>query len=174
MITDNQSLGELPQEWPGALHYDQEEVEAVSRVARSRSPFRFYGPDLQKEVDQFESEFATYIGVKHCLGVSSGTAALQVALAALGVGPGDEVLLPGYFWVSTVSAVIRSGAIPRLVDVDASFSLNPDDLEKKITERSKAVIMVHMGGVVGQVTRVAEICQKNGLNWSVLWTTFCI
>jgi len=163
MSAENKLLGALPQEWPGAHYYDQEEVEAVSRVARSRSPFRFYGPDLQKEVDQFESEFATHIGVKHCLGVSSGTAALQVALAAMGVGPGDEVLLPGYFWVSTVAAVIRSGAIPRLVDVDNSFSLDPDDLEQKITGRSKAVIMVHMGGVIGQVTRVAEICRKNGL-----------
>ena len=93
---------DLLQEWPGAHHYDHLEEEAVARVARSQSPFRFYGPDLQCEVDQFEAEFADYLGVDHCLGVSSGTAALQIALAAMGVGPGDEVLLPGYFWVSTV------------------------------------------------------------------------
>lgn len=154
---------DLPQEWPGAHYYDHREEEAVARVARARSPFRFYGPDLQGEVDQFESEFADFIGVDHCLGVSSGTAALQIALAAMGVGPGDEVLLPGYFWVSTVSAVVRSGAIPRLVDVDASFSLDPDDLEKKITEKSKAVVMVHMGGVIGNVSGVLELCNKHGL-----------
>lgn len=154
---------DLPQEWPGAHYYDQEEEEAVARVARSHSPFRFYGPDLQGEVDHFESEFAEYIGVRHCLGVSSGTAALQVALSAMGVGPGDEVLLPGYFWVSTVSAVVRSGAIPRLVDVDASFSLDPEDLERKISSRSRVVIMVHMGGVIGNVSRVSDICQKHGL-----------
>jgi len=153
----------LPQEWPGAHYYDHQEEEAVARVARSRSPFRFYGPDPQHEVDKFETEFSEYIGVDHCLGVSSGTAALQIALAAMGVGPGDEVLLPGYFWVSTVSAVVRSGAIPKIVDVDASFSLDPDDLESKISERSKAVIMVHMGGVIGNVNRVLDICKKNNL-----------
>jgi 8-amino-3,8-dideoxy-alpha-D-manno-octulosonate transaminase len=95
--------------------------------------------------------------------VSHGTAALQVALAATGVGPGDEVLLPGYFWVSTVSAVVRSGAIPRLVDVDASFNIDPADLEKKITTRTKMVILVPMGGVMGQVERVAEICKEHKL-----------
>lgn len=154
---------DLPQEWPGAHYYDHQEEEAVARVARSGSPFRFYGPNLQGEVDKFETEFADFIGVDHCLGVSSGTAALQVALASMGVGPGDEVLLPGYFWVSTVSAVVRSGAIPKLVDVDASFSLDPDDLERKISEKSKAVLMVHMGGVIGDVSRVVDICTKHGL-----------
>lgn len=163
MDTTQQAPGILPQEWPGAHYYDKEEVEAVSRVARSRSPFRFYGPDLQREADKFETEFARYIGVDHCLAVSSGTAALQVALAAMGVGPGDEVLIPGYFWVSTASAVVRSGAIPRLVDVDASFSMDPDDLEQKISKHSKAVVMVHMGGVIGQVTRVVEICARHRL-----------
>ena len=163
MDQNNQTKEKLPQEWPGAHYYDQLEEEAVSRVARSRSPFRFYGPDLQGEVDRFETEFAKFIGVEHCLGVSSGTAALQIALASMGVGPGDEVLLPGYFWVSTVSAVVRSGAIPRLVDVDASFSLDPDDLEAKISRRSKVVMMVHMGGVIGNISRVLEICNKHGL-----------
>lgn len=163
MVPKEKFTGALPQEWPGAHYYDHQEEEAVSRVARSHSPFRFYGPDLQEEVDQFEQEFASYIGVKHCLGVSSGTAALQVALASMGVGPGDEVLLPGYFWVSTASAVVRSGAIPRLVDVDDSFSMDPDDLDRKITGRSRAVIMVHMGGVIGQVSRVEEICRNHGL-----------
>jgi dTDP-4-amino-4,6-dideoxygalactose transaminase len=154
---------DLPQEWPGAHYYDHQEEEAVARVARSGSPFRFYGPDLQGEVDKFETEFADFIGVDHCLGVSSGTAALQVALASMGVGPGDEVLLPGYFWVSIVSAVVRSGAIPKLVDVDASFSLDPDDLERKISENSKVVLMVHMGGVIGDVSRVVDICTRHGL-----------
>ncbi len=154
---------ELPQEWPGVHYYDRQELEAVTRVVKSGSPFRFYGPDHQREVDGFENEFASYIGTRYCLAVSSGTAALQVALAAMGVGPGDEVLLPGYFWVSTVSAVVRSGAIPGLVDVDRSFSMDPEDLVKKISERTRAVIMVHMGGVMGKVARVRDICHKHGL-----------
>ncbi|MBT6999462.1 MAG: aminotransferase class V-fold PLP-dependent enzyme, partial [Prolixibacteraceae bacterium] len=92
-----------------------------------------------------------------------GTAALQCAIAAMGVGPGDEVLLPGYFWVSTVSAVVRSGAIPVLVDIDNSFNMDPGDLAQKITKRTKAVIMVPMGGVLGQVKKVAEICKENNI-----------
>ncbi len=154
---------ELPQEWPGVHYYGEEEVEAVTRVVRSQSPFRFYGPDFQRETWQFEEEFANYIGLRHCLAVSHGTAALQVAIAAMGVGPGDEVLVPGYFWVSTVGAIVRSGAIPKMVDVDASFNMDPEDLERKISERSKLAIMVPMGGVIGQIARVAEICKKHNI-----------
>ncbi len=157
------SSKELPQEWPGALHYDEREVEAVARVVKAKSPFRFYGVDFQREVEQLEKEFAEFIGVKYCLGVSHGTAALQVALAAMGVGPGDEVLMPGYFWVSTVGAVVRSGAIPVLVDVDDSFNMDPDDMERKISKRTKVAIMVPMGGVMGQVGKVSEICKKNNI-----------
>ncbi|MDH5398079.1 MAG: DegT/DnrJ/EryC1/StrS family aminotransferase [Cyclobacteriaceae bacterium] len=153
----------LPQEWPGIHYIGEEEVEAVTRILRAKSPFRFYGPDFQQETLHFEEEFAQYIGVKHCLAVSHGTAALQVAMAAMRIGPGDEVLLPGYFWVSTVAAVVRSGAIPRLVDVDPSFNMDPDDLERKISPRTKLAIMVPMGGVIGQVARVAEICKKNNI-----------
>lgn len=154
---------ELPQEWPGALHYGEEEVEAVSRVVRAQSPFRFYGLNFQREAEQFEKEFAEYIGVRHCLGVSHGTAALQVAMAALGIGPGDEVLLPGYFWVATIGAVIRSGAIPVLVDVDESFNMNPEDLKKKISPRTKAAVVVPMGGVMGQTEKIAKICKENNI-----------
>ena len=154
---------QLPQEWPGALHYGKEEEEAAARVIRAQSPFRYYGPNFQREVGQLEEEFAAYIGMKYCLCVSHGTAALQVAIAALGVGPGDEVLVPGYFWVSTVSAIIRNGAIPRLVDVDASFNMDPVDMERKISARTKLAIMVPMGGVIGQVEKVAEICKARNI-----------
>jgi 8-amino-3,8-dideoxy-alpha-D-manno-octulosonate transaminase len=139
---------------------DELEVEAVQRVMRARSPFRYYGANLQREVVQFESELAEFVGRRHCVGVSSGTAALEVAVAALGVGPGDEVIVPGYFWVSTVGAVVKNGAIPVLADIDDSFSLDPEDLLTKITARTKAVIMVHMGGVIGQIERVASICKE--------------
>ena len=161
MDISSKPIEALPQEWPGIHFFGEEEVEAASRVIRAQSPFRFYGPDFQHETEQFEKEFGAYIGVKHCLAVSHGTAALQVAMAAMGIGPGDEVLVPGYFWVSTVSAIIRNGAIPRLVDVDASFNMNPEDLENKISSRTKLAIMVPMGGVIGQIEKVAEICKKH-------------
>ncbi len=152
---------ELPQEWPGALHYGQEEIDAVTRVVKAQSPFRFYGVNFQRETEQLEKEYAEFIGVKHCLCVSHGTAALQCAMAAMGVGPGDEVLMPGYFWVQTVSSVVRSGAIPVMVDVDKSFNMDPDDLERKITSRTKTAVMVPMGGVIGQIEKVVEICKKH-------------
>ncbi|MBN1672961.1 MAG: DegT/DnrJ/EryC1/StrS family aminotransferase [Kiritimatiellae bacterium] len=153
----------LPPEWCGAHHMDGAELAAVERVVRARSPFRYYGLALQREAEQFEREFAAYLGVKHALGVNSGTAALQAALAALGVGFGDEVVLPGYFWVSTVAAVVRSGAIPVLVDSDATWSIDPDKVEAKITERTKAIITVHMGGVIGRVAELVRIARRHGL-----------
>ena len=151
------------QDWPSTHFMDDLEVQAAARVLAARSPFRYYGPNLQREVEQFEREFADSVGTRFCVGVASGTAALQVALAAMGIGPGDEVIVPGYFWVSTAAAVVRSGAIPRLADIDDSFCLDPEDLQRKITSHTKAVIVVHMGGVMGRVEHVADICKQNGL-----------
>lgn len=153
----------LPQEWPGIHHIDEQEIEAVSRVLRNQSPFRFYGPKPTFEARQFEEEFAKYVGMNHCLAVSNGTTALQVALSALKVGPGDEVIMPGYFWVSTVGAVVRLGAIPVLADVDDSIGLDPEDLKRKITPRTKAVIVVHMGGVIGQIEKIVDICHSRNI-----------
>src|SRR5580658_2164154 len=96
----------LPLEFPGVHHMDEEEIEAALRVLNSRSPFRYYGIDLQGEVEAFESEFALFLGVAHAVGVSSGTGALHIALSALGVGPGQEVIVPAYMWISVVAAEI--------------------------------------------------------------------
>lgn len=153
----------LPWELPGAHYIGEEELELVSRVVKARSPFRFYGPDPQHMVDTLEREWCETFGHKHALGVSSGTAALAIAMAALGVGPGDEVLLPGYLWVSCVSAVVRSGAIPRLVDIDETFCIDPEDLKRKIGPNSRAVLCVHMSGAPGRIGEIAEICRERGL-----------
>jgi dTDP-4-amino-4,6-dideoxygalactose transaminase len=151
------------QDWPGTRYMDETEIAAVTRVLTARSPFRYYGPDLQNEASQFEAELSQFIGSRFCVGVSSGTTALQAALAALNVGPGDEVILPGYFWVSTVAAIVNNGAVPVLADVDDSFSLDPDDLERKLTARTKAVVVVHMGGVIGQIERICDICKARSI-----------
>ena len=102
----------LPLEFPGAQHYDQEEVDAVVRVLKSRSPYRYYGLDPQREAETFEEEFAGFLGVPYAVAVSSGTGALHVALSALGVGPGQEVIIPAYMWVAVIAAVVNHGAIP--------------------------------------------------------------
>jgi 8-amino-3,8-dideoxy-alpha-D-manno-octulosonate transaminase len=163
MSNNTHASVELPQEWPGIHYIGQEEIEAVTKVLKNQSPFRFYGPKPTYEARQFEAEFAEYIGMKYCVAVSNGTTALQVALSALKVGPGDEVIMPGYFWVSTAGAVIRLGAVPVLVDVDESMSLDPEDLERKVTQRTKAVIVVHMGGVIGKMDRIMDICASRNI-----------
>src|ERR1700751_2410412 len=136
----------LPWELPGAYFIDDEEKRLVTQVVEARSPFRFYGLDAQGMVDRLQSDWCSTFGHKHALGVNSGSAALHIALCAFGVGPGDEVLVPGYMWVACISAIVRTGAIPRLVDIDESFCMDPVDLERKIGPRSKAVLLVNMSG----------------------------
>ena len=148
---------------PGGNVIGDAELELVTRVVRAQSPFRFYGPDLQHMVDTLEDEWRQAFSHRHALGVSSGTAALSVAMGALAIGPGDEVLVPGLLWVSIVSAVVRTGAIPRLVDIDDSFCMDPVDLERKIGPHTRAVVYVHIAGAPGRVDRVAEICRGRGV-----------
>jgi 8-amino-3,8-dideoxy-alpha-D-manno-octulosonate transaminase len=142
---------------------DEEEIEAAVRVLRSRSLFRYYGIDFQSEVGTFEKEFAQFLGVRHAVAVSSGTGALHSALAALGVGPGQEVIIPAYFWVSVVAAVINQGAIPVLADIDQSFCLNPAEVEKQVTGKTRGIIMVHMSGAPGDIPAIRRIADRNGL-----------
>ncbi|MBA4788157.1 MAG: DegT/DnrJ/EryC1/StrS family aminotransferase [Rhizobiales bacterium] len=153
----------LPWELPGANWIGEEERELVDRVVRARSPFRFYGPDPQHMVETLEKEWCETFGHRHALGVSSGTAALSIAMWALEIGPGDEVLVPGYLWVSCVSAVVRSGAIPRLVDIDETFCIDPADLRRKIGPRTRAVLCVHMSGAPGRIAEIAEVCRAAGV-----------
>jgi dTDP-4-amino-4,6-dideoxygalactose transaminase len=153
----------LPWELPGAYYIGEEEKRLVNQVMDARSPFRFYGLDAQGMVDRLESEWCSTFGHKHALGVNSGSAALHIALAAFGVGPGDEVMVPGYMWVSCISAIVRTGAIPRLVDIDATFCMDPADLERKIGPRTKAVLIVNMSGVMGRNREIAAVCKKHNL-----------
>jgi 8-amino-3,8-dideoxy-alpha-D-manno-octulosonate transaminase len=140
-----------------------EEIEAAVRVLRSRSPFRYYGIDLQGEVDGFENEFSEFLGIKHCLAVSSGTGALHVALSALATGPGQEIIVPAYMWVSVLAAVVNLGAIPVLADIDDTFCLNPVDVERHITDKTRGIVMVHMSGAPGDIRTIREIADRHGL-----------
>lgn len=153
----------LPLEFPGIHHMDEEEVEAAVRVLRSRSPFRYYGIDLQGEVEAFESEFAAFLGISYCLALNSGTGALHTALSALGVGPGQEVIVPAYMWVSVVAAVVNLGAIPVLADINDTFCMDSAALEAKITPRTTGIICVHMSGAPAEVEAVAAVARKHKL-----------
>jgi 8-amino-3,8-dideoxy-alpha-D-manno-octulosonate transaminase len=142
---------------------DDEEIEAAVRVLRSRSPFRYYGVDLQGEVEAFESEFAKFLGIDYCLAVNSGTGALHIALSSLGVGPGQEVIVPAYMWVSVAAAVVNLGAIPVLADIDDTFGVDPSSVAMKVTSRTAGVIVVHMSGAPANVEPVARIAHERGI-----------
>lgn len=163
VVTRTETEALMPQEWPGSYFIGPEEIEAVTRVLMARSPFRFYGHDVQKYADRVEEIFRERLGRKHALLVNSGTSALNVAMAAADVGPGDEVLLPGFLWVACLASIVRAGGIPRLVDIDDTFTMDPDDLEQKINERTKAVLLVHMSGTSGDVARIREICTRRNV-----------
>jgi dTDP-4-amino-4,6-dideoxygalactose transaminase len=153
----------LPLEFPGVHHMDQQEIDAAVSVLRDRSPFRYYGVKLRNEVEQFEKEFATHLGLPYAVAVSSGTGALHTALSALGVGPGREVIVPAYMWVAVVSAVVNLGAIPVLADIDETFGMDPEDLSRRITSRTQGIIVVHMSGAQSDVLRIAKIARDRGL-----------
>jgi 8-amino-3,8-dideoxy-alpha-D-manno-octulosonate transaminase len=153
----------LPLEFPGAHSMDDAEVEAAVRVLKSRSLFRYYGMNPQGEVEAFEREFARFAGVKHALAVGSGTGALHAATAAFGIGPGREVIVPAYLWVSVVAAVVNRGAIPVLADIDDSFCLDPAGIERLITPRTAGIVFIHMSGAPGDVRPVRDIARRHGL-----------
>lgn len=117
-----------------------------------------------KKVDQFEAEFARCVGARHAIAVSSGTAALHVILAALGVGPGDEVVLPSLTFISTANAVLYLGATPVLVECDPeTYNVTPEILEAAVTERTKALAPVDMNGMPVDYEAVLAVGARHGV-----------
>ena len=153
----------IPPDFPGAIMFDEAEVESVVEVIRAKSPFRYYGPDLRGKVSTFEKAFAKMVGVPHCLAVSSGTAALIVGLRALGVGPGDEVIIPANTFIASAGAVLMCGAVPVFAEVDESLTLDPDDFETKVTSRTKAVMPVHFGGISCAMDEILTVAERHRL-----------
>jgi dTDP-4-amino-4,6-dideoxygalactose transaminase len=157
--------------FPGALRIGAEEeaaaVEAVRDVIRSKRLFRFYGvaPSLRaSKVRELENAFARRVGSAHGLAVNSGTSALVCALAGLGIGPGDEVVVPAYTWISTATAVLAVGAVPIVAEVDDSLTIDPADVERKLSSHAKAVVAVHMRGAPAQMDRLADVARAQRLH----------
>jgi len=156
--------GPLPPTFPGAMMIGEEEKKAIWDVLDSKALFRYYGPkgSLDK-TKKFEKEFAEYMGTEYALAVSSGTPALCIALTSAGVGPGDEVIVPGYTWIASALSVVACRAIPVIAEVDKSLTLDPDDFESKINERTKAVMPVHMRGIGCKMDEIVKIARDRGL-----------
>ncbi len=144
----------------------EEQAEVNDVFARGGVLFR-HGFDAMRgdcyKVREFEAAFAAAMGAPHALAVTSGTAALRVALAALGIGPGDEVITQSFTFVATVEAIIEARAVPVCAEIDDTFNLDPDDLKRKISPRTRAVIAVHMLGTPARLREIAAICLEHGI-----------
>lgn len=136
---------------------DEEEVKAVREVLLSGNYTS--GP----KVEEFEKKFAEYIGTKYAVAVNSGTAALHLGLAALGIKPGDEVIVPAMTFFATVSAVVHQGGTPVFCDIDHNYCMDPEDLKKRVTERTKAIIPVHLYGYAANMPEILKIAKAHNL-----------
>ncbi len=139
----------------------QEEIDAVTRVIKSGDLFKANGG--AQEVWSFEKEFSEKLGSRHAILMTSGKAALISALIGMGIGPGDEVLVPAYTYVATAIAVTAVGAIPVVCNIDESLTLDPEDFERKITENTKAVIPVHIMGFPCNMEKICQIAKKHNI-----------
>ena len=150
---------------PGFETINNQELNNLKKIFKNgkgvlfRSGFeKLRGKSFQ--VEQFEKNFAKKFQAKYSLAVSSGTAALRVALAALNINKKDEVITQSFTFVATVEAIIESGAKPICTEIDETLNMCPDDLIKKITKKTKAVILVHMLGSPGNISKIKLICKK--------------
>ncbi len=137
--------------------YADEYEEASLRALRSG--WYILGNELQS----FEEQFAEFTGCRFCVGVGNGQEALILALRALGIGPGDEVITQSNGYIASVLGITENGATPVFVEPDEFFLLNPDEVESHITERTKAILCVHMYGQASDMTKISSIAKKHGL-----------
>lgn len=151
---------------PGSYWYGKEEIEAAMEVIKAGYLFRYGSetdPKFLHKVSTLEKEFAKYCGAKYALATSSGTASLVSSVLALGLQPGDEIIVPAYTFVASYSAVIFPGIIPVLAEIDESLTLDPNDIEKRITPKTKAIMPVHMLGNPSNMDKIMAIAKKHNL-----------
>ena len=155
----------FPSNLLGVTMYDNEELAELTDVIVNKAPFRFYGygPGNPCKTEMFERQAREYIGTKFALAVSSGSGALGCAAAALGVGPGDEVIMPAFGWFSDFSAVADTGALPVFADIDETLSLDPDDFKRKITKNTKAAIVIDFQGCPAKMDEIMSVANERGI-----------
>lgn len=145
-------------EWPSWPTYGVHERQAVERVIRSNQLF------AAGEVLAFEEKYANYIGSRFALGLGNATQGLHLALAALNIGVGDEVIVTPYSWISSASCVLMQNAVPIFCDIESeSLGLDPMAVEAALTERTKAIVLVHLFGYPAKVREIAEIARRHGV-----------
>jgi dTDP-4-amino-4,6-dideoxygalactose transaminase len=138
--------------------FDESEIQAAAEVVRSR--WIIFGP----KVEEFEKRFAEKVGAKHAIAVNSGSSALLVAMAVLGVGPGDEIVAPDMTFVSTASSAMFLGATPRFCDIERTYyGMDPRALERAITPRTKAIVPVHYAGHSCELGPILDLARRHGI-----------
>lgn len=140
--------------------FEEERAELLACVERILSLGHFV---LTQEVGEFEEKAAAYAGVKHCVGLNSGTDALMMALWALGIGKGDEVITTPVSFVATTGAIAHVGATPVYADIGDDMNIDPADIERRITPRTKAIMPVHWTGRIADMTAIMAIAERHGL-----------
>ena len=151
---------------PGNELFGKEEKKEIMDVLETGILFRYNHDDLRNghwKARTFEKELADYHGVRFAHLTSSGTTADNLALAACGIGTGDEVIVPAFTFIAPVEAVLQAGAIPVFADIDETLCLSVESIEAAITPRTKAVVLVHMCGAMARVDKIADICKKRGI-----------
>jgi len=150
-----------PPMFPGGNSIGVEEERVVLQVLREKRLFRYYGPASgPSNAAHLEFAFADRLGAKNAIAVSSGSAALLCALAAAGVGPGDEVIIPAYTWIACAYTVTNVGAIPILAEVDETLTVDPVDAERKISSRTRAIVAVHMRGAPARMDQLRDLASR--------------
>ncbi len=151
---------------PGFEIFGEEEKKEILEVLDTGVLFRYEFPEQRKgvyKVRLFEERFASYCGARYAQAVTSGTAALKVALACLGVGPGDEVITQGFTFVATWEAIFDVGAVPVFCEIDETLNMDPKDLEKKITPKTRAIIPVHMLGAQARIEQIKTVADLHNI-----------
>jgi len=151
---------------PGMEIIGEEEKKELLEVIEAGYLFRYGSPDnpaFKAKVYQLEQAVAQLVGVPYAVAVNSGTSALLVALSGLGVGPGDEVIVPGYTFIASMSSVVYARAVPILAEVDRTLNLDPEDVRAKITPRTKAILAVHMLGNPARLDELKAIADQHNL-----------
>ncbi|MDX9972078.1 MAG: DegT/DnrJ/EryC1/StrS family aminotransferase [FCB group bacterium] len=152
----------LPEIYGGAAEIGEEEIAAVTEVLRTRPLFRFLDIETSR-CAELERLFAGMTGCNHALAVGGGTAALISALAGIGVGDGDEVIVPGYTYIASAAAVVICGGVPVIAEIDETLTLDPQDVERKITKRTRAIMPVHMRGYPCNMDAIMDIAKRHNL-----------
>lgn len=156
-------MEKCPEIFYGSDFIDDAEIEGVTNVLKSQSLFRYYGKNVLFKANEFEAHICDYAGTNYALAVSSGTAAIKCALKAVGVGTGDEVIVPAYGFIATAGAVNSIGAIPVFADIEYSMNVDVEDIKRKITAKTKAIVVVHLFGKSARIEDIVTVAHEKGV-----------